>query len=378
MSTPHLVFVVNTDWFFLSHRLPVAEAALARGFRVTLVANDCGHADEVRAHGIDFVEVAFDRGGVDPRRDAATTLRLARTLRRLRPDIVHLVTPKCVIYGAWAATLAGVRRLVAAVSGLGVAFTDPNSPLARIAENLYRAALVPAARIGTLRVVFQNPDDADLFVALGIVRTRDVVSIRGSGVDLDRFVPAPEPPGTKTVLFASRLLAEKGADVFLTLARRMASRRDVRFLLAGRIDPDNPTSLTEAEIDRARRTGRIEVLGHVDDMPALFAACHVVVFPTRYREGLPKVLAETASCGRPVVTTDVPGCREVVVHGRTGFLVPPGDVPALEATVERLLDDDALRRRMGAEARKLAEHGLGLDAVVRAHLDLYQSLLDAP
>ena len=379
MPAPHLVFVVNTDWFFLSHRLPVARAAMAEGFRVTLVAPDCGHGAKVRAEGVGFVPVPFDRGGTNPTRDAATVARLTRVLRALRPDLVHLVTPKGVIYGAVAARLAGVPRIVAAISGLGVAFSAPDRPLARLVERLYEYALRPLPfEHRAVRAVFQNPDDADLFVALGIVRRRDVVEIRGSGVDLARFAPADEPAGPPLALFASRLLREKGADVFLEVARRLAGRVDVRFAMAGRTDPDNPTSLSEAELAAAEAEGIVRLLGHVEDMPAAFRGAHLVVFPTRYREGLPKVLAEAAAAGRPIVASDVPGCREVVRHGYGGMLVPPGDMEATARAVERLATDPSLRRRMGRAGRALAERGLGVDDVVEAHLAMYRDLLRAP
>lgn len=377
MPTPHLVFVVNTDWFFLSHRLPIALAARDAGFRVTLLAGEAGRADEVRGHGLGFEYVPFDRGGLHPRRDLRTVGALARSFRRLRPDIVHLVTPKAVIYGAWAARLAGVRRIVAAVSGLGVAFGRPNLPLARLVEGLYRSALRRPLAGGAVRVIFQNPDDADLFVRLGIVTPERVVRIRGSGVDLARFRPMPEPPGPVRVLFASRLLAEKGADVFVEVARRMRGRTHVRFTMAGRIDPGNPTSLSERDLRRAELDGGVEVCGHVDDMAKLMAACHVVAFPTRYREGLPKVLAEAAAAGRPIVASDVPGVREVVAHGVNGLLVAPGDVDATVFALERLVDDAGMRRRMGEQGRRLAEAGLGLDGVVDAHMSLYDELLES-
>lgn len=372
---PHLVFVVNTDWFFLSHRLPVARAALDAGMRVTLVAPDCGHAHRVRAAGVDFEHLPLDRGGVDPRRDARTLLNLTRIYRRLRPDLVHHVTPKGVIYGSLAARAAGLPRVVNAVSGLGVAFGGERPALARLVAGLYRAALSHPGG----RTIFQNPDDRDLFVSARLVRGASTVLIRGSGVDLARFSPRPEPSGPVTVAFASRLLRDKGVDDFVAMVRELRGRlADARFVLVGAPDPDNPTSVSEDQVRRWTEELGVEWWGHRADMHEVFAQVHLVVLPTRYREGLPKVLAEAAASGRAIVTTDVPGCREVVQHGVNGLCVPPGDGAALARAVSRLTQDHATRREMGARGRDLAERGLSLGAVVEQHMALYRELLAGP
>ncbi len=291
----------------------------------------------------------------------------------IAPDVVHLVTIKPVIYGGIAARLAGVPRVVAAISGLGFAFIQRGiafTILRGVISVFYRLAL---GHPGTT-VVFQNSADRDTVVRIAKLPIARTTLIRGSGVDLAVNRPVPRTRGEDVVVtMASRLLRDKGVVEYVDAARRLRGTGvNVRFLLAGDPDPGNPATVTAGELAEWRQLGIVELLGHCDDVNALFAASDVVVLPS-YREGMPKVLLEAAACGRAVVTTDVPGCRDAIDPEVTGILVPARDPTALANAIERLARDATLRARYGAAGRALAEREFDLARVVEAHLQLYNT-----
>ncbi|MER1968809.1 glycosyltransferase family 4 protein [Castellaniella sp. GW247-6E4] len=369
-----MLFFVNNPGFLVSHRLPLALAARDAGMEVHVATPDGPAVAEILAHGLHHHVVPLSRSGTNPWVEARTLLAFRRLLRRVRPDLVHAVTIKAVLYGGIACRLARVPAYVAAVSGLGYVFMRGRGgvdPLRQGALWLYRLALGHR----NSRVVFQNASDRDVLVAAGAVRPERAVMIRGSGVDLDRYAPQPLPPGPVTVVMASRLLRDKGVAEFVEAAGLAAARgAGLRWVLAGSPDPGNPASITRDELDAWVRAGTIEYVGECADVAALYAAAHLVALPS-YREGLPKSLVEAAACGRPVVTTDVPGCRDAVDPGVSGVLVPPRDARALADAVIALAADEAARVAMGAAGRALAERDFGIRPVVQAHLDLYRTLL---
>jgi glycosyltransferase involved in cell wall biosynthesis len=369
-----LLYVVNVDWFFLSHRIPLARAARDAGMQVTIAGGDTGRADEIRAEGIDFVPIPISRKGTGALGEAATFLALLRVYRRIRPDIVHHVTLKPVLYGSLNARLAGGPAVVNAISGLGWVFSsDSGAPLLRrVVEATYRVALGGPRT----RTIFQNPEDRDDFVRKELVRLDHTVLIRGSGVDCSRFTVSAEPEGLPVVMLPSRMLWEKGVGQFVEAARELRARGvRARFVLVGKSDEGNPTAVPEQQLDAWTREGVVEWWGHRADMPVVLSEASVVALPSYYKEGLPKVLLEAAAAGRPLVATDIPGCREIVRPGVNGFLVPPRDVAALVDAVQRLLASAQLRRTMGAAARGIAEAEFTEDIVVRQTLDLYRELL---
>jgi glycosyltransferase involved in cell wall biosynthesis len=367
-----LLFVVNWDWFFLSHRLPIARAALGAGYDVSVAAVDTGRGGEISAAGLHFLPLELDNGGMNPFHDAALAGRLLRLYRQQDPHIIHHVTIKPTIFGSLAAHLMPRAHVVNAISGLGSIFLGGRR--ARFVrpgvELLYRGVL----RHPRSRTIFQNTDDRDTFVRRRLVEPRRTVLIRGSGVDCTVFSYAPEPAGPPLVLLPARLLGDKGVREFAAAAAAVrAVRPAVRFALAGAPDPANPSAISADELAAWQRAGTVECWGHRTDMPAVLRAAHVVVLPS-YREGLPKVLLEAAATGRPVVTTDVPGCREVVRHGENGLLVPPRDHRALAAAILELVDDAALRRRQGEAGRRIARREFAVQRVVAEHLELYAAL----
>ncbi|MGA0585022.1 MAG: glycosyltransferase family 4 protein, partial [Castellaniella sp.] len=328
---------------------------------------------ELEALGFIHHSLPLSRTSMRPWTEARSLWAVWRLFRRVRPDLVHAVTLKSVLYGGIASRLAGVPAYVAAISGLGYVFiqgSGARGALKRLALVLYRLALGHA----NSRVIFQNASDRDVLVQAGAVRSEQVVMVRGSGVDLDRFAPAPWPDGPVTVAMASRLLRDKGVREFVEAARLSAARGEgLRWRLAGGLDPENPASVTPAELEAWRTEGAIEYVGECADVAGFYAQAHIVTLPS-YREGLPKSLIEAAACGRPVVTTDVPGCRDAIEPGVSGVLVTPRDGRALADAVAALARDEGVRTRMGAAGRALAERDFGLDRIVRAHLDVYRDL----
>ncbi|HEX9931935.1 MAG TPA: glycosyltransferase family 4 protein [Allosphingosinicella sp.] len=375
MPQPRLLLVVNTDWFFLSHRLAVAVGARQAGYDVHLACGNTGRLAEIEAHGIVVHELPISRRGMSVLEQIGTVRAMAALMRALRPDIVHLVTIKPVLLGGLAARLARVRAVVAAISGMGYVFIARGA-VARLRRALvsllYRAALGRR----NVTVIVQNPDDAALVTRLAGLAPSRIERIRGSGVDLAACAPAPLPDGEPVVVFAARLLGDKGLREFVAAARMLkADGIRARFVVAGDPDLDNPASVLPAEIEAWRREGVADFVGFQADVPGLFAAAHLVVLPS-YREGLPKVLLEAAACGRAVVTTDVPGCRDAVEAGRTALLVPAMEAKPLAAAIRRLVEDRALCAGMGEEGRRLAEAEFSIGRVVEAHLAIYARVLE--
>lgn len=371
-----ILFIVNDAAFFVSHRLPIAVAAKAAGYDVhTATAPGPGSGD-IEAAGIAHHPIVFSRSGTNPVRELFTLLAIRRVIRDLSPDLVHLITPKAVVYGGIVARLERVPAIVAAISGLGHIFSAKGvgSRAARaLVRRLYRMALAT----DNASVIFQNPTDRDVLVGTGAVSHERVVMIRGSGVDLTAFRVLPEPVGVPAVTFAARLLRAKGVYEFVDAARSLRGEGvRARFWLVGAPDPENPTGVPQQDIEQWRAEGAIEVLGNRTDMASIFAMSNLVVLPSYYGEGLPKVLVEAAACGRCIVTTDSPGCRDAIEADSTGVLVPPHDTAALTNAIRELLADSPRRMRMGRAGRALAEREYSIGGVVDAHLQLYATLLE--
>lgn len=368
------MFVVNNAEFFLSHRLPLGRAAKEAGMEVHVATPDSPAAERIVSEGLRFHPIPLSRSGMHPLRELRTLIALIVLFHALRPDIVHTVTLKPVLYGAVAARLAKVPALVSAISGMGYVFIRRGfraNTFRWFIRWIYRLAL----RHRNSRVIVQNPDDCAALLNMKIVDDEAVVTIRGSGTDLTVFHPTPEPAGTQVVLLASRMLWDKGVGEFVEAAKRLRARGVLaRFVLVGNTDPGNPATIAAEQLQSWRDSGVVEWWGRCTDMAEVFAQCHVVCLPS-YREGLPKVLIEAASCGRPIVTTDVPGCREVVRHGINGLLVPARDTWALELALAELIADAQRRAHMGEAGRKLVEHEFAVEQVVTRTLSIYQKLL---
>lgn len=374
-----VLIVVNVGWFFISHRLPIALAAKEAGYEVHVAAAldpefDQNTAKVLADQQLIFHELRFSRSGSGPFELARDVLDLLRLYKRVSPDIVHLVTIKPVLLGGLCARLLRVPGIVLAIPGRGSVFSARGAIGAirrALALLMYRSAYVR----GRSKVIIQNVEDREYFVSRGVFAPYDVRLVRGSGVDLARFEAAPEPQATPLVVLASRMLREKGISDFVDAARELKGRGvEARFALIGEPDRGNPKSHTKEELGEWARSGVVEWWGFRKDIHSVFAEAHVVCLPTYYGEGVPKVLIEAAACGRPIVTTDTPGCRDIVRQGDNGLLVPPRNVAALAEALELLISQPLLRSQMGARGRARVEAEFGVDAVVGQTLEIYAEL----
>jgi glycosyltransferase involved in cell wall biosynthesis len=371
---PRLLYLVTEDWYFCSHRLPLALAARDSGFAVTVATRVRAHGALIRKAGLELIPLRLRRRSHNPLSELRAMGEILEVYRRCRPDIAHHVALKPVLYGSLAARLARVPHVVNALAGLGYVFSSDD-----IRARVLRPAIEAGYRFllnqrGS-RLIAQNPDDLALLVSRGMIEAGRARLIRGSGVDLARFRPCPEPPGIPLVVLPARMLRDKGVEEFVAAARLLKSRGvQARFALVGDADAENPAALSEAKLQAWDKEKVVEYWGWQEDMAEVFAACHIVCLPS-YREGLPKALIEAAACARPVVTCDVPGCREVVQHQENGLLVPPRNSAALAEALARLVSDPRLRERMGERGRVLAVERFSLQSMVDSTLQLYRELL---
>lgn len=330
---------------------------------------------QVRATGLIYHDIPPLRERLNPLREARAVGALVALYRRVRPDIVHHVTIKPVLYGGVAARIVRIPAVVSAISGLGFVFVD-SGVKARTRRAMVLAAYRVALDHPNSCVIVQNEDDGRALVSAGAVTRGQLELVPGSGVDLGVFHPGPEPPGPPVVLFPGRLLRHKGFFEFVEAARVLRSRGvPARFVLAGDVDAGNPSSVTREEVERLQHEGMVDWVGHRLDMAEVLRQSHIVCLPS-YREGLSLALLEAAAAGIPVVTTDTPGCRDAVKPGLTGLVVPPRDGGAVADAVQRLLDAPAERRVMGERARAWAEERFGTPKVVAQTLAVYARLTD--
>ena len=370
-----ILFVVNSPKFFLSHRLPIALQALEAGFQVHVVSADGPDVRNIKSMGFTHHVVPFVRSGHNLLNELSILIKLVKLFRRLRPKLLHLITIKPVLWGGIAARLAGVKSVVSAVSGLGTVFLA-DSFGARLRRGLVTLLYRAAFKQKRLVVIFQNPDDRDALLSAKALQSEQARMIRGSGVNLADYSCSPQPVGKPVVVMAARLLRDKGVLEFVEAAKLLQNRGiEVEMRLIGSLDPGNTTSLTKQELEYLKNESLVELMGFRKDIAAQYAAANIVCLPS-YREGLPKSLVEAAACGRAVVTTDVPGCRDAIIPGVTGLLVPVKDPVALADAIQRLIEDPDLRQRMGKAGRELAEKEFAIEKIVTEHLEIYQELTE--
>ncbi|MEW6291342.1 MAG: glycosyltransferase family 4 protein [Thermodesulfobacteriota bacterium] len=372
---PKLLFFVTEDWYFCSHRLPLAVAASNAGYEVVVVTREDKHGDKIRAANLKLIPINFRRRGANPFREIIFIRHLISLYQQEQPDIVHHIALKPVLYGALAARLVRVPCVVNALAGLGYLFSSRQWKAKFLRPFVEKAFRILLNRRNS-RTILQNPDDAVSLVHRGVVRKERVALIRGSGVDLKTFFPVPEPEQVPIVLLASRMLWDKGVGEFVKAAAVINENGiKARFVLVGVSDPENPASVPNTQLQKWHADGVIEWWGHQENMPPIFAVSNICCLPTSYGEGVPKVLIEAASCGRAIVTTDAPGCREIVKNGENGFLVPIGNPVALVDALRRLIVEPNLRVQMGMRGREIAEADFSIEKVTSQTLDVYKDLL---
>ncbi len=372
-----VIFFANTEWYLYNFRLPLAEELRGLGVEVVFVSPPGPYGEKLRAAGFRWLPLSLDRRSLNPIKEAGVILRLAAIYRRERPDLVHHFTIKSVIQGSLAARLSRVRRRVNAVAGMGYIFVSDD-----LRAKLLRLPVTWALRLAlggrAARTIFQNPDDLDLCVRRNIAPAASARLILGSGVDTEKFRPERLVGSDRRprVLMATRLLWDKGVGGFVKAARRVqAEGIDAEFLLAGAPDPGNPKSVQPSQLEQWRAAGAVVILGHRDDMSALLPTVDLVVLPSAYAEGVPRILLEAAASGLAIVTTDMPGCREIVEHGLNGLIVPTGDANALAAAISSLLIRPDERARMGAAGRRKAVEQFDERLVLQRTCDVYRELV---
>jgi glycosyltransferase involved in cell wall biosynthesis len=373
MNKTKLFLVVNVDWFFLSHRLPIALEALKRGYDITVLAiEEEAKGDEIRSHGLKFIPLPSTRGG----KNIFSELNLIRFLLKIykthKPDIVHHVAIKPVLYGSIAAKFAKIPKIINAVSGLGTAFINPKpfSPVFILVKSLYKYSF----RNKRLKVIVQNEDDKVQLLSFGVLKKEQIRLIKGSGVDLTDFSYCEEPStGPIRVVLAARMLWDKGIGEYVEAARQLKAKyqHQIDFILAGKVDEQNSTNISESQLLTWNKEGVTQWIGYQTNMAQIYRDAHIVVLPS-YREGLPKSLIEACAIGRPIITTDVPGCRVVVEEGVNGFLIPAKNSGALAIALEKMLNSKELRLKMGKEGRILAEKEFSITSVLDKTFSIYE------
>lgn len=367
-SPPTLVYLVTEDWYFVSHRLALARAARAAGYRIVVATRVGDHRGTIEAAGFELVPLPWRRRG-SPFADLLTIRRLVRLYRSHRPALIHQVALKSVVLGSVAAAFAPRTTRINAVAGLGHIFTSQGLG-ARLLRPALRLALRASLSGSRAYTITQNRDDAALLTGSGMAPRERLSVIRGAGVRLAAFPPPPDS-GPVRIVLPARMIWSKGVGEFVAAARILrAEGQPVEMLLAGDADPGNAAAIPREQLRAWHQAGDVTWLGHCSDMDTLLATCHVVCLPSKYGEGIPKALLEGAAAGRPLVATDIPGCREVV-RGENGVLVPPGDVPALAAALRDLVGDPARRAHLGAGSRRIAEDEFGEDRIIAETLALY-------
>lgn len=372
-----ILFIVNVDWFFISHRLPIAIEALKNGYEVHLACSFTDKKNQLTDLGINIHEIDFSRSGNGFINELRTLRGLRDVIKTISPDVVHAITIKPVIYsGLVIRTLKNAPAFVAAISGLGYVFSAQTfrAKLTRFFVSfLYGFALSNSNKM----IIFQNNSDENILTAVAKLRSEQKILIRGSGADLEKYSFKSEPSGSIVrVVMACRLLKEKGVYEFVEASRLLQEKNsNIEFLLVGSPDLDNPNSILESEVEYWNKSGVVKALGHREDVHQIFSDSHIVTLPSYYGEGVPKVLIEAAACGRPIVTTDNPGCRDAVIPTVTGLVVPIRNAEMLAEAILKLAENKSMRAEMGAEARKFAEQEFDVQSVVKKHLNIYEELM---
>lgn len=373
-TAPRLLYVVTEDWAFLSHRLPMARAAREAGFEVHVATRVRNGAAAIEAERFILHPIPFLRGSLSPVATFSIIAALRRVHREVKPALTHHVALQACVLGMLA-TLGRPATCINAFIGLGYLFTS-DSGKARTFRALVGMLLRFLINRKNSIALVQNSDDMAALTSLGIAKTK-IALIPGSGVDIHRFTPIPEPDGAPSFGFVGRLLDDKGIRTLMAAHRLLRTRvSDARLLIAGAPDPANPASVTEAEAKSWNKRPGVTWLGHVDDIADFWARAHIAALPSR-REGLPLSLMEAAACGRAMIASNVPGCREIVIHEETGLLFPVDDAPALADAMARLAADPQLRARYAAAARNLVVEKFAADIIGRQTVELYRNALTA-
>lgn len=382
-SKGKILYVVNHAAFFVSHRLPIALAARDQGFSIDLITGQAGSpsmemlaTEKLREVRICHKRVSISSSGLNPITELIGLLQLINEVNKIKPDIIHCISPKGIIYGGLAARFARVKNLVLAISGMGFTFTQGNSfsQFRNLISKIYILIFSFILKHPSVRIIVQNDDDRRSVIKMGL-NSNKITLIPGSGVELENLVNLEIDSKAPIVLLPARMLWDKGVGEFIEAAHQLKSLAPQwRFILAGAADYQNPTRVPIGLLEELSVKQIIEWVGHIDNMIPYYSEASIVCLPS-YREGMPKCLLEAAAAGCAVVTTDTVGCRESILPDVTGFLVPVRNVEALKNALYLLMDNKDLREKFGRSGRELAINKFGLDLVIKSTLSIYTDLL---
>jgi glycosyltransferase involved in cell wall biosynthesis len=374
-ARPKILFVVAEDWYFWSHRRPIAAAALQNGYDVFVATRVGNYGEKIVEAGFRLVPLRLNRSSYSLFHELRTVAELRSIYQREKPDIVHHIALKPILYGSMAAL--GNRRVqvINAFAGLGYLVSSPSFKARALKQVLWKMFRFLLNRSNSF-LLLQNCEDRDLLVAEVGVRPEKTTVIRGSGVDVNEFQPMPEVPGIPIVLLSSRMLWIKGIRDFVEAAKLLHDRGiNARFVLAGDTDPGSPGAIPREKLQEWQNAGAVEWWGHQESMSRMVQQAAIICLPSHGGEGVPKALIEAAAGGRSIVATDVPGCRDIVRHGTNGLLVPPNNPAALADAIDRLLKDAPLRAEMGRRGREIAVNEFSEEKVIQQTLALYRKLI---
>lgn len=367
-----IIYVVNVDWFFITHRLPLVHEAMLRGYVVYLVSKDTGRFDELKSIGINCIGIDFDRAGKNPFKEFAIFRELKKIYREIKPDIIHHVTIKPSIYGTIAANaIRSKARIINAISGMGYTFTRNRRSLGK---SILLFLMQVAFKDRKSNFIFQNPDDKLFYEKLNFLNNYNSIIIKGSGVDenIFSFSVKNTDSGIIKIVLVARMLKDKGVLEFIKAAKilKNSGHESLQFLLVGGLDPENPAHIAREELLSEIDGNYIQWLGHKDNIKEIYDDSDIVCLPS-YREGLPKSLVEAMAIGRPIITTNAIGCKECVEEGINGYIVPPGDYIVLAERISSLAADKNLRLSMGIKSRELMLKDMSLEEVVKRTFEFY-------
>jgi glycosyltransferase involved in cell wall biosynthesis len=371
MTRKKLLFIVNIPDFFISHRLSLALLAKKEGYEVHVATTYNHNFQQIQNYGFQCHEIYLKRGSLNIFNDFRTLVCIYKVLTSLKPDVLHLLTAKCNIYGGLASRVVFIPRVIHAITGLGYIFVETNNIYKNILKKIVLFLYKISIKTKSI-VIFQNNDNLEMFVNKSIIDREQSRLIYGSGVDTDTFFYSEDSANENPiVLFPSRLLKEKGILTFIDASKILKINKNIRMVVAGDLDYENPSSITKEQIDKWVEQGLVEWSGYNKDMPKLLSQSSIVCLPTYYPEGVPKVLIEAASCGRAVITTDMPGCNEIVINNHNGLLIPIKSADDLAASIIKLVDNIQLRKKYGAYGRKLVLKKFSSKIVNNATLAVY-------
>ena len=370
-----LLYLVNVDWFFISHRMDLAIAAKKEGYDVYVLAKDTGYSHIFSQNKINFVDIPVSRSGINPLKEFKLLLIILFKYKQINPDIVHHVALKSVIYGTIAARIFKIPTIINAITGLGYVFNKNDSVINSCINKVILISLKLVSSKPFITTILQNDYHSHILVRNRILQSFNIKIICGSGVNINIFKYLPENPVNELkVMMVSRLLWDKGVKEFVdaSILSKNYNQMKFKFILIGKIDLNNKSAIPKSDVLKWVNNGLIEWWGEkmIEDIPSILAEGTIIVLPS-YHEGLPKILLEAGAVGRPVVTTLIPGCKDVIKHNVNGLLVPVRDSHALSIAINYLLMNPKIRKEMGRNARNIIEKSYDLNIIVKQQLDLY-------